>query len=198
MDKKVLRNLSYGIYVVSTIKEDKKVGCIVNSIMQVTSDPATVAVSINHDNYTNSIIKETGEFAVSILKENSDSKIIGEFGFKSSKDNDKFENIAYEEKDGMPVITDSCGYFSCKVIDKVETTTHTVFIGQVTNADDYTTDNPMTYKYYHEKLKGTSPKNAPTHEEEKETKLANKSQYLNYKYLCNLEYANADLLLGLF
>ena len=71
MDKKVLRNLSYGVYVVTSKENDKNVGCIANSIMQVTSNPSTIAISINHDNYTNKVIKENKKFGISILKENS-------------------------------------------------------------------------------------------------------------------------------
>lgn len=168
MDKKVLRNLSYGVYVVTTKDNDKNVGCVANSVMQVTSSPSTIAISINHDNYTNKCIKESNVFAVSMLKEDSNPKIIGEFGFKTSKDVNKFENIEYKVEDNMPIITDSCGYFICKVIDKMETSTHTVFLGEIVKMDDYTNDNPMTYKYYHENLKGTSPKNAPTYLENEE------------------------------
>ncbi len=166
MDKKVLRNLSYGVYVVTTKDNDKNVGCIANSVMQITSSPSIVAISINHDNYTNKCIKEKNTFAVSILKEDSNPNIIGEFGFKSSKDVNKFENINYKLEDGMPIINDSCGYFICKVINTIETSTHTIFLGEIINMDGFTNDNPMTYKYYHEKLKGTSPKNAPTYQEE--------------------------------
>lgn len=49
MYKKVLRNLSYGVYVVTSKDNDKKVGCIINSAMQVTSNNTTIAVSINRD-----------------------------------------------------------------------------------------------------------------------------------------------------
>ena len=166
MDKKVLRNLSYGVYVVTSKDDDRNVGCIANSVMQVTSNPMTVAVSINHDNYTNSCIKKSGKLAISILKEDSDAKIIGEFGFKTSRDTDKFENISYSIVDDLAVINDFCGYLICEVIDKMETDTHTVFLAKITNAGGYNTNDPMTYKYYHEKLKGTSPKNAPTYQEE--------------------------------
>ena len=141
MDRKVLRNLSYGVYVVTSKENDKKVGCIANSIMQVTSNPSTIAVSINHDNYTNKVIKENKRFGVSILKETSDSKIIGTFGFKTSKDSDKFKDVNFKEEDGIPVITDSCGYMICNVIDVMETKTHTIFLGEVTNADDYSDEN---------------------------------------------------------
>lgn len=165
MDKKVLRNLSYGVYVVTTKDNEKNVGCIANSIMQVTSNPSVIAISINHDNYTNKCIKQKNKFAVMVLKEDSNPKIIGEFGFKTGKDTNKFENISYEIKDDMPIINDSCGYFICKVIKVVEMETHTVFFAEITEMDNYTNDIPMTYKYYHENLKGTSPKNAPTYNE---------------------------------
>ena len=165
MDKKVLRNLSYGVYVVTSRDKDKNVGCIANSIMQVTSNPSVIAVSINHDNYTNKVIKENNKFGVSILKETTDAKIIGTFGFKSSKDTDKFDGIDFKEISEIPVLENTCGYMVCKVIDTMETSTHTIFLGEVIEADDYSTENAMTYKYYHEYLKGSSPKNAPTYEE---------------------------------
>lgn len=165
MDKKVLRNLSYGVYVVTSREKDKNVGCVANSIMQVTSNPSVIAVSINHDNYTNKVIKENNKFGVSILKETTDAKIIGTFGYKSSRDNDKFDGINYKEISEIPVLENTCGYMVCKVIDTMETSTHTIFLGEVIEADDYSTENAMTYKYYHENLKGSSPKNAPTYEE---------------------------------
>lgn len=165
MDKKVLRNLSYGVYVVTSRDKDKNVGCIANSIMQVTSNPSVIAVSINHDNYTNKVIKENNKFGVSILKETTDAKIIGTFGYKSSKDIDKFDGINFKEILEIPVLENTCGYMVCKVIDTMETSTHTIFLGEVIEADDYSTENAMTYKYYHENLKGSSPKNAPTYEE---------------------------------
>ena len=165
MDKKVLRNLSYGVYVVTSRDKDKNVGCIANSIMQVTSNPSVIAVSINHDNYTNKVIKENNKFGVSILKETTDAKIIGTFGYKSSKDTDKFDEINFKEVSEIPVLENTCGYMVCKVIDTMETSTHTIFLGEVIEADDYSTENAMTYKYYHENLKGSSPKNAPTYEE---------------------------------
>ena len=165
MDKKVLRNLSYGVYVVTSKDKDINVGCIANSIMQVTSNPSVIAVSINHDNYTNKVIKENNKFGVSILKETTDAKIIGTFGYKSSKDNDKFDGINFKEISEIPVLENTCGYMVCKVIDTMETSTHTIFLGEVIEADDYSTENAMTYKYYHENLKGSSPKNAPTYEE---------------------------------
>ena len=181
MDKKVLRNLSYGVYAVTSKDKDRNVGCIANSIMQVTSNPSVIAVSINHDNYTNKVIKENNKFGVSILKETTDPKIIGTFGYKSSKDTDKFDGIDFKEISEIPVLENTCGYMVCKVIDTMETSTHTIFLGEVIEADDYSTENAMTYKYYHENLKGSSPKNAPTYEETSISQVDNDSKKTKWK-----------------
>lgn len=163
MNLNVLRNLSYGVYVVSTMDQERPTGCIANSIMQITSAPVTVALSMNHDNYTNSCIQASGVFAVSILTVDSDPGLIGRFGFQSGKDHDKFDGLASEMADGLPVILDSCGYMTFKVIDSVETSTHTIFIGEMTDCSVIGNAEPMTYSYYHKVVKGKSPKNAPTY-----------------------------------
>ena len=165
MNTTALFKLSYGVYVCSTWDEGRPVGCIANSAMQVTSKPATVAVSINHDNYTHQCIKDTGYFALSILAEDSDPLLIGTFGFRSGKEFDKFEKFAYEVRGKLPVIKDGVSYIVCKVTDSMETSTHTVFLGEVVDCDLLREGKPMTYAYYHEKLKGKAPKKAPTYAE---------------------------------
>ncbi len=163
MNNNTLYKLSYGVYVVTTWDSGRPTGCTANSAMQITSSPATIAVSINHDNYTNKCIDETGRFAVSILAEDTLPLIIGTFGFRSGKDSDKFADVAYEVAGQMPVIKDSCGYLTCEVVNKMETETHTVFLGEIKEAELFGDRDPMTYAYYHKVIKGKSPKNAPTY-----------------------------------
>lgn len=166
MNKNAFHNLSYGVYIISTLDGARPTGCVANSTMQITSSPATIAVSMNHDNYTNSCIKASGKFAVSILSEQADPSLIGTFGFQSGKDIDKFEGVEVVEKEGVSVVADACAYVVCKVIDTMETSTHTVFLGEVIDADILKKEEPMTYAYYHKVVKGKSPKNAPTYIEE--------------------------------
>ncbi|MCI9201124.1 MAG: flavin reductase [Lachnospiraceae bacterium] len=164
MDINIFRKMSYGVYIVSSLDGERPTGCIANSIMQITSSPATVAVSVNHDNYTNGCIEKTGKFAFSIMAEDSDAGLIGNFGFRSGKDVDKFEHVDYEMVQGIPVVKYTCGYVVCKVINKMETATHTVFLGEVIDAGSYNgMGDAMTYAYYHNVVKGKSPKNAPTY-----------------------------------
>lgn len=163
MNNNAFRNLSYGVYIVSTWDEGRATGCTANSAIQITAEPATIAVSINHQNYTNQCIEKTGKFAISVLGEHSEPSLIGGFGFRSGRDVNKFDGIAHEVKGYMPVVSDACAYFTCDVIDKMETETHTVFLGKVTDCDVLKQDTPMTYAYYHNVIKGKSPKAAPTY-----------------------------------
>lgn len=164
MNNNILQNMSYGVYITSTVDRGRPTGCVTNSIMQITASPATFAVSVNHDNYTNGCIADTGMFAFSILSERSDPSLIGRFGFQSGRDGNKFEGVDYDMKEGMPVLKDSCGYVVCRVIDRMETSTHTVFLGELVDCDVWEgAAEQMTYAYYHRVLKGSSPKNAPTY-----------------------------------
>lgn len=181
MNPFAFHKLSYGVYIISTLDRSRPTGCTANSAMQITSDPATIAISINHANYTNSCIQKTGKFAISILSEDSDPGIIGTFGFQSGKDADKFAAVPYRNVEGIPVVEDACAYVVCEVIDKMETPTHTVFLGKVLDADMLKKGEAMTYAYYHSVIKGKSPKNAPTYiKEEPEASTSSP------KYVCSV------------
>lgn len=166
MNKNVFHNFSYGVYLVSSLAEERPTGCIANSAMQITSTPATIAISINHDNFTNSCIRHSGQFAVSILSQKTSPDLIGQFGFQSGKDVNKFETIPFQTKSGLPIPINCCGYVICKVVNTMETSTHTVFLGEVIDGDIMNNEVPMTYSYYHQVIKGKSPKTAPTYIDE--------------------------------
>lgn len=183
MNEKAFRNLSYGVYICTTWDEGRPVGCVANSAMQVTSTPAGIAVSINRLNYTNECIRRCGYFALCVMSEKSDPKLIGRFGFTSGRDTDKFEGFPYSVRGKLPVLDDGCAYFVCKVTDTWETKTHSVFFGEVTDADELKAETPMTYAYYHRELKGKTAKNAPTYNEaETQSAPAEKSA----KWVCTV------------
>lgn len=146
-NKKITRDISAGMYVLSTVGA----GCMVDTVMQVSSgDPTLISVSVNKNNYTNEMIKKNKKFNISILGMNVDPEIIKTFGFSSSRDTDKFENISYEEVNGVKVIKDSIGYIGCELVDMVDADTHTIFIGKMMFADKFCNEKPMTYSYYQE------------------------------------------------
>jgi flavin reductase (DIM6/NTAB) family NADH-FMN oxidoreductase RutF/rubredoxin len=178
MDKSIFRNISYGMYIVTSKKQNEKFGCVINTLTQITSENPIIMISLNKNNCTNKVIKETKKFAVSILSKNTSKETIAIFGYHSSKDTNKFANTTYKIIDNVPVILDNvCGYIICEVQKIVDCNTHDIIIARVTTTKKLENNNPMTYKYYHEILKGTSPKNAPTYIEEKTVSNEEISKY---------------------
>ncbi|PIU18864.1 MAG: flavin reductase [Elusimicrobia bacterium CG08_land_8_20_14_0_20_44_26] len=169
MNFKTLEKISYGMYIVSSKKNDKINGQVANSVFQITSTPAKIAISINKNNLTHSFIEESKLFCISILPTDFPLKLIGQFGFKSGKEINKFENIEYKlTKNGLPYLKNSLVFIECKVINFVSEGTHTIFIGEVIESDILNIGEPMTYSYYHEIKGGGVSKNAPHYIEKEE------------------------------
>ena len=96
MNVKALYKLVYGLYVVSSRKEDRLNGQIANTVFQISSEPPTIAVSINKNNLTHEFIEQSKVLAVSVLSQDTPLSFIGHFGFKSGRDIDKLEGINYK------------------------------------------------------------------------------------------------------
>ncbi|MEM2890485.1 MAG: flavin reductase [Candidatus Hadarchaeum sp.] len=173
MDLKTLYKISYGLYVVSSKYENKLNGQIANTVFQTTSDPPTIAVCLNKKNLTHEIIQKSNVFAVSILAKDAPLNFIGNFGFKTGRETDKFKEVKYKiGVTGAPIVLDNAvGYLEAEVINSLDVGTHTIFIGKIVEAQTLSNAEPMTYAYYHEIKRGVSPPTAPTYiKEEKPTK----------------------------
>ena len=168
IDNNVFRDVSYGMYLVTTTNDNFSSGCIINTLIQITSQNPLIAISLNKNNATHDEIVKSKKFAVSVLSEETDQEVIKTFGYFTSKDINKFENINYEEVDNLKVVLEeTSSYLICNVENIINCETHDLFIGRVEVTKKVSNKTPMTYKYYHENRKGTSPKNAPTFIEEK-------------------------------
>ena len=165
MDLKVLRNCTYGLYVIGSRKGDRFNGQIANTVFQVTSDPPTIAVSINKQNLTHEFISASKVFTASILSQDTPLSFIGHFGFKSGREVDKLKDVNYKLGEAKaPIVLDhSVAYLEAKVINQVDVGTHTIFVGELIGADVLNEGEPMTYAYYHQVKRGTTPKTAPSY-----------------------------------
>ena len=105
MNKGAFHKLSYGLYLVTSGEKGKFNGQIANTVFQVTSEPPTVVVSINKQNYTHECIESSRRFVVSILEEATPMTMIGQFGFKCGRDINKFNGIEVRTgKTGVPIV----------------------------------------------------------------------------------------------
>ena len=118
IDSKAFYDISYGLYVITSIKEGNSNGQIANTVFQVSGKPAKVAVSINKENLTHDYIMASKVLAISTLEEETPMPFIGLFGFKSGRDIDKLPQAAYTTGlTGSPCVTENAlSYMEGKVI----------------------------------------------------------------------------------
>ena len=184
MNPKALFKLSYGLYIVTSRKGDRLNGQIANTVFQITSEPPTIAVSINKNNLTWEFIEESRAFAVSVLCQDTPLSFIGHFGFKSGRDIDKIDGINYKiGQTKSPVVMDNAvSYLEAKVTGEMDVGTHTIFVGELVDADILSQETCMTYDYYHQVKRGTTPKTAPSYTEEEKKEVSAKM----VKYKCSV------------
>lgn len=160
-----LYSITYGLYVVGCFAGDRPAGCVINTCFQVTSENPMLAICLNKNNFTLECIKKNPRFSVSIIAEDTDPMIISSFGFRSSRDADKYAGFGYDEIDGAPAVKGQfCGRLVLDACDFVDCGTHVIVVARLKNSYPGS-GTPMTYAYYHRVIKGSAPKNAPTYRE---------------------------------
>ena len=166
MDLTAFFNMSYGLYVVSAQAGDRRAGCLINTAVQVTAEPPRISVAVNKENVTADVIKEAGSFTVTAIDQTADMPYLGNFGFRTSANYDKFEKYETAVSDqGNPYSPEhACAVFDVRLDDTVDVGTHYLFIGEVLSAERLSAEPPMTYGYYHTTLKGKTPPKASSYQ----------------------------------
>ena len=164
LNRKAFENLSYGLYIVTSRNENRLNGQIVNTVIQVTSEPPRVAVIINKKNLTHEYVSKSQLFGVSVLEEAAPLTFFGPFGFRSGRDYDKLSKVQFKQgTTGCPLVTQhTLSILEAKVIEQIDVGSHTVFIGEVVSSEVLKKGNPLTYRYYRVNLKGKPSQYSPT------------------------------------
>lgn len=154
-DLTALFNIGYGLYVVTSNDGKKDNGLIVNTVSQVTNSPNRIAVTINKDNYSHHVIKQTGKMNINCLSVDAPFSVFENFGFRSGRNVDKFEGSEPLRSDNglafLPKYINS--FMSLKVEQYVDLDTHGMFICSVTEARVISDVETMTYTYYQKNVK---------------------------------------------
>jgi len=151
--------------IIGSKKGDEVNGCIVNTVFQLVPEPPMVAVSLNRESLTHEYILDSGIFTVSIISQKTPMHFIGKFGFRSGRDNDKFEQINYRVgRTGGPIVLDNTvAFLEVEVVESIDIVTHTLFIGNVVACETLDeVSEPLTYAYYRDIKHGRTPRTAAT------------------------------------
>ena len=154
-DLTALFNIGYGLYVVTSNDGKKDNGLIVNTVTQVTNTPNRVAVTINKENYSHHIIRQTGIMNINCLSTDAPFSVFESFGFRSGRNVDKFADCTPLRSDNglvfLPRYINS--FLSLKVEQYVDLDTHGMFICSITEARVLSSAETMTYTYYQNHVK---------------------------------------------
>jgi len=164
MDNTALFKLGYGLYVLTAQSEGKDNGCIVNTVMQITSGevPAGV-VAVNKQNLTHEMIMQSGKFNISVLTTQANFDVFERFGFQSGRNVDKFAGFTgmARSENGPVYLTGGANAYLCfEVTGTVDFGTHTMFTGNIVDGKTLSEDKSATYAYYHKHIK-PKPQTAP-------------------------------------
>ena len=154
-DLSALFKIGYGLYVVTANDGKRDNGLIVNTVTQVTNTPNRIAVTINKENYSHHVIKQTGIMNVNCLSTDAPFSIFERFGFQSGRNTDKFADFETLRSDNglafLPRYINAL--MSLKVEQYVDLDTHGMFICSVTESRVLSDKDTMTYTYYQENVK---------------------------------------------
>ena len=155
LDPTALFTLSYGLYVLTAREGGRDLGCIVNTVTQLTENPTRIAVSVNKQNFTNEVIQRTGVFNISVLTEAAPMDLFRHFGFQSGRDVDKFAGRTDPvSENGLRYISGPANaLISGKVEQAIDCGTHMLYIALVTEARKLSDAPSMTYAYYFANVK---------------------------------------------
>ena len=187
MNNNVLFNIEYGLYLLSVNNNEKDNACIINTVMQVTSEPLQIAICVNKNNYTTEILRQNKKFNLSILTQDATFETIKRFGYQSGRDNDKFSgfNDVSRSNNGLLYLTkEANSYISAYVKQEIELETHIMFIGQIVDMQLLTDTKTLTYNYYQNNIK---PKNKPSDKKGWRCKICGyiyEHEFLPPDYIC--------------
>lgn len=156
MDTNALFKIGYGLYILTANADNRDNGCIINTVMQVTSDPCIIAIAVNKLNYTNEMISKTKKLNISTLAQGTDFSIFKHFGFQSGRTVNKFADFDDTKRspNGLLYITKNTNaYFSGYVKQEIDLGSHTLFLAQLVAAECLSDAPTVTYDYYQKNIK---------------------------------------------
>ena len=156
MDTNALFKIGYGLYVLTASENGKDNGCIINTVMQLTSSPIQIAIAVNKNNYTTGMVQRTKKFNISVLSEGVGFDVFKHFGFQSGKDVDKFltfDAVKRTPNEVLYLTSNTNAYLSAYVKQELDLGTHILFIAQLVDSKILSEKQTVTYDYYQKNIK---------------------------------------------
>lgn len=185
IERDALFKLSYGLYALFTNDGNRHNACIINTPVQLTSDPTRISICVNRSNYSCDIIKNSGVFNISILDRSVSFELFKRFGFASGRDTDKlsgFDSVAESANNLLYLTEHSNAFISARVVEYEDYGTHSLFIAEVTEAKKLSDTESVTYSYYFDNIKPKAKQNSTENVGESKKIVGWRCKICGYEY----------------
>ena len=166
MDNSALYKLTYGLFLLTAWEDGKDNGCIINTAMQVASNPTRISFAVQKTNLTHDMILHSGICNVSSISTSADFELFRQFGMQSGRDIDKFSDFhgVSRGENGVLYLTEHSNmYISAKVTAHFDLGSHTLFVAELTDAVVLSEEESCSYAYYQDNIKVRPAEKAEQH-----------------------------------
>jgi flavin reductase (DIM6/NTAB) family NADH-FMN oxidoreductase RutF len=146
-----MRQWATGVTVVTTVAGTERAGMTVSSFTSVSLEPPTVLVCLNKETYAHSLVMRSGIYAISMLSTEQET-LSNRFAGLDPTITDRFEGVdVITAETGCPLLPGALAWLDCIVKSMHDTSTHTIFFGEVVFAGYDAERAPLFYhnRSYH-------------------------------------------------
>ena len=131
----LFRRLSNGVYVIGVSHRSRSNAFTAAWLTQVSFDPLLLGLSVNPENYSYGLLRQSRIFTVSILKQGQ-LDLGRYFGCRSGRDGDKLAGQRWRPgRLGAPLLLDAAAYLECEVTGTAPAGDHELVLGRVVGGE---------------------------------------------------------------
>lgn len=137
-----LGQMTYGLYVVTAGQGQRIGGMIASWVSQVSYSPPLIMLAVHPKRYTHALIQEGGGFVLHVLDRTQKDFLAR---FKGPDPAGKLSGLEWRAgMTGAPVLADCPAFLECRVVDSMAPGNHTLFVGQIVQAEMYAEADLLT------------------------------------------------------
>jgi flavin reductase (DIM6/NTAB) family NADH-FMN oxidoreductase RutF len=140
--RRIMGHFATGVTVITTIDKDgQPYGLTANALTSVSLDPPLLLICVDKKAESYPYFEESKVFTVNILAEGQES-LSRRFAVSGG---DKFKGVAYRNgANGAPILEGALAYIECKLYGSFEGGDHTVYLGEIEQAETVET-KPLVF-----------------------------------------------------
>ncbi len=130
----VLRRFPHGVAVVTVDADGQQLGLTVDSLVSLSVEPPLVAVAIGRDAALHELLRDAGGFGISLL--GAGQAQLAQHFARGVPPIALWHGIAAREgASGAALLDGALGWLECRLVDELEVGDHTLFVGEVLQAE---------------------------------------------------------------